>query len=197
MTKLLYQGHGSFRLTLASGEVIYIDPFAGEGYDLHADLILVTHQHHDHNNTDIMPHSDKCIIFQNYDAITENGYASFDFAGAHIESVPAYNKNHDIKQCVGYVITIEGKTLYFAGDTSKTEYMKELAKRDIEYAFLPTDGIYNMDIPEAIECAEIIKAKHTVPVHMSPGKLFERKRAEKFVTSSALIVEPGDTIEWE
>ncbi len=196
MTEILYQGHGSFRLILGTGEVIYIDPFAGEGYDLPADLILVTHQHHDHNNIDIMPHSDKCVIYQNFDAISQDGYNSFDFAGTHIESVQAYNKNHDINQCVGYVITIDGKTLYFAGDTSKTEYMKELAKRDIEYAFLPTDGIYNMDIPEAIECAEIIKAKHTVPVHMSPGRLFDRKRAEKFTASSALIMEPGETLKF-
>ena len=53
MATLLYQGHGSLRLTTDSGRVIYIDPFAGEGYDAPADLILVTHQHHDHNCTDL------------------------------------------------------------------------------------------------------------------------------------------------
>lgn len=42
MAKLLYQGHGSLRLITDSGKVIYIDPFAGEGYDVPADLILVT-----------------------------------------------------------------------------------------------------------------------------------------------------------
>lgn len=44
MATLLYQGHGSLRLTTDSGKVIYIDPFAGEGYGAPADLILVTHQ---------------------------------------------------------------------------------------------------------------------------------------------------------
>ena len=43
--KLLYQGHGSLRITTAEGKVIYIDPYAGEGYDVPADLILVTHGH--------------------------------------------------------------------------------------------------------------------------------------------------------
>jgi len=38
MAKLLFQGHGSFRITADDGRVIYVDPYAGEGYDLPADL---------------------------------------------------------------------------------------------------------------------------------------------------------------
>ena len=52
MATLFYQGHGSFRLETAQGKVIYVDPFAGEGYDKPADLILVTHDHYDHNCID-------------------------------------------------------------------------------------------------------------------------------------------------
>ena len=77
--------------------------------------------------------------------------------------------------------------MYFAGDTSKTEQMQQLAQRHIDYAFLPADGIYNMDVPEAVECAEIIGAKHTVPIHISPGKLFDLERAKRFTASSAMI----------
>ena len=40
---LLYQGHGSLRIVTSDKKVIYIDPYAGEGYDLPADLILVSH----------------------------------------------------------------------------------------------------------------------------------------------------------
>ena len=49
MAKLLYQGHGSLRAVTDGGVVLYVDPFAGEGYDLPADVILVSHQHGDHN----------------------------------------------------------------------------------------------------------------------------------------------------
>ncbi len=195
MAKLLYQGHASFKLTLNSGEVIYIDPYAGEGYDDPADLILVTHQHPDHNQTDLPPHADDCIIYQNSDALIDGEYQTFEFKGIQIEAVQAYNRNHDINQCVGYIITVNGKTLYFAGDTSKTEQMEELAERNLDYAFLPIDGKFNMNIPEAIECAELMGAKNNVPIHMSPGELFDEGRAAQFTAPNTLILRPGDILE--
>ena len=72
--------------------------------------------------------------------------------------------------------------------------MKELANYNIDYAFLPMDGKFNMDVEEAIECAEIINAKHTIPYHMAPGKLFDEDRANKFITNSTMIVRPGEII---
>ena len=32
--RVLYQGHGSLRIETAEGKVIYIDPYAGDDYDL-------------------------------------------------------------------------------------------------------------------------------------------------------------------
>ena len=194
MAKLLYQGHGSFRLTTDSGKVIYIDPFAGEGYDKPADLILVTHQHHDHNKINLPPHNESCVIYQNTDALQNGVYQTADLADVRIEAVEAYNKNHDPKECVGYLVTADDVLLYFAGDTSRTKQMETFADRSIDYAFLPCDGIFNMGIPEAIECADLIKAKHSVPVHMSPGKLFSEKKAKKFIAQNALTVTPGSEI---
>ena len=57
MAKLTYQGHGSLRFVSNGGMVLYLDPFAGQGYDLPADLILVTHDHHDHNRVDLVTQS--------------------------------------------------------------------------------------------------------------------------------------------
>ena len=192
---LLYQGHASFRLTLDNGKIVYIDPYAGEGYDVPADLILVTHEHPDHNAVDIMPHAEDCVIFRSADAIKDGKYQELDIYGIHVEPVQAYNKNHDVSKCVGYLVTVNDKLLYFAGDTSKTDQMSELAERHIDFAFLPMDGKYNMDIPEAIECAELIQAKHTVPIHTGLGGLYSESRAQQFVTPSVMLVYPGSSIE--
>ncbi len=55
MATMLFQGHGSYRLTLDDDTVIYVDPYFGKEYELEADLILVTHDHFDHDAVDKMP----------------------------------------------------------------------------------------------------------------------------------------------
>ena len=54
MAEFFFQGHGSFRLTTNQGTVIYVDPYTGGGYDKTADLILVTHEHSDHNRIELV-----------------------------------------------------------------------------------------------------------------------------------------------
>ena len=94
MAKLLYQGHGSYRVTGDQGTVIYVDPFAGKGYDIPADIILITHQHPDHNQIQLVPQAKDCVIISNQEALSDNKYQSFSMKGISIEAVPAYNPNH-------------------------------------------------------------------------------------------------------
>ena len=195
MAKLLYQGHGSLRLTSNSGMVVYIDPYAGEGYDKPADLILVTHQHHDHNKIDLPPHAADCEIIQNMDALIGGAYQKFTVKDINIEATEAYNKNHHKEECVGYLVSVDGLLIYFAGDTAQTKQMETLAERQIDYAFLPIDGIFTMNIKAAEKCAELIGAKHTIPIHMKPGKLFDAKKAGKFAADGAMVVKPGEEVE--
>jgi L-ascorbate metabolism protein UlaG (beta-lactamase superfamily) len=194
MAKLLFQGHGSLRLQTDAGTVVYVDPYAGEGYGLPADLILVTHQHFDHNEVDKPAKKPGCKIITEQDALAGGQYQSFAVEDVRIEAVPAENKNHPRSKSVGYLVFADGKSIYFAGDTSTTPEMRALAKRKLDYAFLPTDGIYNMDIPEAQECARMIAARHTVPIHMKPGALFDRARAESFQAPGRLILAAGEEI---
>ena len=176
-TILLYQGHASFRLTSLNGTVIYIDPYAGDGYEVPADIILVTHQHGDHNKIDLVTQKENCVIISNFEALEGGNHNSFDINGIKIEAVWAENKNHNPAQCVGFIITVDGIKLYHAGDTSKTEQMNTFAPLKIDYALLPCDGFYNMDTKEAAECAIIIGAKNNVPIHTKPGALFDREIA--------------------
>lgn len=191
MTNLLYLGHGSFRLTTPSA-VIYIDPFASGDYSVPADFVLVTHEHYDHNRVDLVTLNNSGKILRAADFFDGKNYMTMTFGELTVTAVPAYNKNHKTG-CVGFVIETDGLKLYFAGDTSTTEYMSRL--KGIDYAFLPTDGIYNMNAAEASKCAKIIGARFAVPVHTErPEENYNRGVAAKFDPPNKLIVLPGSEI---
>ncbi len=194
MAKMLYQGHGSVRFTTDEGLVIYLDPYAGDGYDLPANYVFVTHEHHDHNVVDKMPHAPGCRIITEQDVIRGGNYLTLNFGSFQVRAVEAYNAHHNKAECVGYIFLLNGKKIYCAGDTSTTSEMNRMAALNLDYALLPIDGIYNMGPAEAEKCAALIGAKNVIPVHMAPGELFDREKAEAFKAKNRRIVTPGEEI---
>jgi len=193
MPKLLFQGHASFRLTADDGRVIYVDPYKGKGYDLPADVILVTHQHNDHNRTKRCAQKPDCRIITNVEALEGGRHNNFDLDGILIYAVEAGNKRHDPKECVGYVVVLDGVKIYFSGDTSKTQQMETFAALELDYALFPGDGLFNMSPDEAAECAEIIGARHNILMHLMPGSSY-RKKGEAWTAPNKLILEERDEI---
>lgn len=204
MTTMLFQGHGSYRFTLDDNTVIYVDPFYGTEYDLEADLVLVTHDHFDHNEVAKMPHAEDCVVVLPMDLHpSEDEYLAKEINGVKIEAVEAYNDHHPKADCVGYVLTMDGIKFYAAGDTSMTEDMKsgKLAAMNLDYAVFPCDGKYNMDVDEASECAKLVGAKHNIPVHEVPvdsaadtAVEFDEDRVENFKAEGRIIMVPNSEL---
>ena len=121
----------------------------------------------------------------------------YQYFGVKIKGVPAGNVKHDPKECVGYLIEIDGVKVYVAGDTDYMPYMERLGRMGIDYAFLPIDGIFNMGPEEATRVANIIKPKHLIPYHMHPGMLFDMKQDMRVTYDKAMLVKPGMEIELE
>ena len=193
MAKMLYQGHGSYRFTLDDKTVVYVDPFAGEGYDAPPD----------HNQVDKMPHAAGCTVIRAADVHPDaETFLTVADHGVRITAVQAQNKNHSIDECVGLVLELDGVTFYASGDTSMTDDMRsgKLAALGIDYAVFPGDGFYNMDVDEASECARLVAARHSIPVHIvavhdpSSPEIFDRARAEQFQAPGRIILEPGEEL---
>jgi len=158
------------------------DPIDGLPEELEkADLILVTHDHKDHAKdvtVNRLWRADTLLLAPKRCAkklgrevrVIEPG-EEMTSGNIKIKAVEAYNtengsstrKIHHKGYGVGYLVTIEGKTIYHAGDTDFIPEMRALG--DVHVALLPIGGTFTMDIQEAVEAAIAIKPKTVIPMH--------------------------------
>ncbi len=158
--------------------------------------MLITHEHHDHNDLSKVTLKPDAVVIRSADALAGGQYHTFDnVAGIRVQTVPAGNRNHDPKECVGYILTLDGVTLYHAGDTSTMPHMSVLAPRKLDWVLLPVDGIYNMDPAEASTCARRIGGKHTVPIHTDPSYQYNRTQADRLSCPGKVLLEHGQSVE--
>jgi len=183
VNKLHWLGHDSF--CLDGPPVIYFDPWKLHGRPVPADLVLVSHDHHDHCSPDDVNkvRGPKTVVVANGSAAAKLLGARavkpgdrLTAAGVEIEVVPAYNLTKfrspgvpfhpQNAGHVGYVVTVGGVRLYFAGDTDQIPEMAGIA---CDVALLPVSGIYVMTAEEAVAAARTINPKIVVPMHYGAG----------------------------
>ncbi len=184
-----YLAHASFQIKFAD-QNIYIDPSTNntglKDKDFQpADLILVTHDHGDHCDPKLLkkirkmgsaiiapPHAKKAIGKAGIVWDMSAGQFMQISGGIKVRAVEAYNVKrfrkgnepfHPKDQGVGYILTLEGKRIYHAGDTDFIPQMEVMG--DIDVAILPCDGHYTMDIEEATEAALAIEPATAIPMH--------------------------------
>src|SRR3989338_4038147 len=143
--------HDCFKIK-AQNKIIYFDPYQIELQE-QADLILITHEHADH------------LSLKDIEKLLKQGIT--------IETIPAYNINkfrapnmpfHPKQDGrVGFIITVNGKRIYHAGDTDCIPEMQQL--KNIDIALLPVSGTYVMTPEEAVQAVKIIKPKIAIPMH--------------------------------
>ena len=144
-----------------------------------ADIILVTHEHHDHFDSDAIAQLTKAStkiylnpavhkMFGSGKAL-KNGDKVKIANDITIEAVPAYNTTpgreqfHPKGRDNGYILTLDGMRIYIAGDTEDIPEMANI--KDISIAFLPCNQPYTMTIEQAANAAKTIKPKVLFPYH--------------------------------
>jgi len=193
--ELTFMGRASVRIDYADGTVIYIDPAYGmdTAYEKEADLVLVTHQHSDHNKTDLVTLKDQGRIINCPVDIRVGQVLTLDHINDKyfkVEAVEAYNAYHSKDTSCGYVITYGDLVIYHSGDTSTTEQMAHMSDFQIDYALLCMDGYYNMDHEEAGQVARMIEAMAVIPIHPDKDLSYNQFVAEAFDFHTTIILRP-------
>lgn len=215
---LKWFGHASFSvIDHESGNRIYwIDPFDiasnKKAAEQKADLIFITHAHMDHASYDdiktiIKP--DSVVIatsdtLEKIDLPAKQKFSiepnkSYTVKNFSFQTIPAYNVHPQRLQAhprsnnwVGYVMTINGKKLYHAGDTDFTPEMATLKDQNIDIALLPMGGKFTMNVDEMTEAANTIAVKYTIPMHYKRVLGEQYKEAEEKlkqgVTKSTVVI---------
>lgn len=175
--------HDTFRI--AGSKVIYTDPYkVTQGGE--ADIVLLSHEHFDHLSLEdlekvcvpgttivaspLCREGLKNVKVKKTQYLDPGGKTTVDKVG--IEAIPAYNLNKfrepgkvfhpKEEERLGFLIHMDGTSVYFAGDTDFIPEMKSL-KCDI--ALLPVSGTYVMTALEAAQAAAAINPKVAVPMH--------------------------------
>lgn len=197
--KIHWLGHASFRID--GSKCIYIDPWKLAN-PIKADLIFVTHDHFDHLSiTDIdrikKPSSQIIAAASCRESLPEARIVrpgqKFEVDGIGVEVVYAYNKDKKFHprsgDRAGYVITIDGKRIYHAGDTDHIPEMKDIR---CDVALLPVSGTYVMTAEEAALAVSDLQCTHAVPMHWGEiiGSRNDAERFKKLASCETVILQP-------
>lgn len=222
-----YFGHSAFQIE-TEGTTLLFDPFitgnthtegAVSPGDLSPDVILLTHAHGDHfgDTLDIAKRTGALVVgqFEIANYLNAKGHenthpmntgGSWAFDWGHVTNTYARHSSSFPDGTYGglaggFLLEIEGKTVYNAGDTCRFAEMAWIGKEnDINLCFLPIGDDFTMGIDEAVEAVKMLTPNLTVPVHyntfpyvMADPAEFVRKMGDAGFEARAL--ESGGTLE--
>lgn len=225
--KLTYHGHSCF-LAEAGGKSVIIDPFltgnpkaVAKAEDIKVDAVLVTHGHSDHlgdaidiakrNNAPIIAPFELAVYCGGKGAPIHpmhlGGAHEFEFGRVkltiafHGSGVEEDGKAIYAGNPCGFLLTMQGKTFYHAGDTALFGDMKLIGElHKIDAAALPIGDNFTMGPEDAVIAAGWIKAGKVIAMHYNTWPLIEQDAAAfaarlQSAGIEGVVLQPGQSAE--
>jgi L-ascorbate metabolism protein UlaG (beta-lactamase superfamily) len=194
------------------------------------DAVLLSHLHHDHLDVPSLRKVDAPVLGPRGTAralrslpVDVEEIAAGDerpVGGARVRAVHA---EHDGRRwpfqerrdddAIGFVVSGDGRTAYFAGDTEVFAGMAELGAPDLAlvpiWGWGPVAGPGHMDPKEAAEALALLRPRLAIPIHWGtylryglekrllrdPVEAFLREAAAQAPEARIEVLEPGDTFD--
>ena len=223
--KITFYGQASFEIE-TGGKKLLFDPFISpnpmaKDIDVNAlkpDYILISHGHGDHvaDLIQIQKNSGAIVIciaeianwlgkhgISNAHGMNIGGGFNFDFGrvkmvnAIHSSTLPDGTPGGNP---AGFLLTVEGKKIYYAGDTALTYDMKLLADENLDWAILPIGDNYTMGADDAIKASAFIDCKNIIGMHYDTFPVIQIDKPEvleKFAKAglNLKLMEIGETID--
>lgn len=217
--KLTYLGHSCF-LIQSKEYTLIIDPFltgnalaAVKADDVKATHMLISHAHSDHmGDADSIAERNQSVIFCTPEtgallscphAKQENGQPGGSIR-TDFGAIKFLAANHGSGApggvACGFLITIEEKKIYFAGDTSLIPDMAQLCDEHVDVALLPIGDRFTMGPEDAMRAAQMIQPKQVVPMHYNtfPFIVQDPQQFKRMTEEQAhipvTVLEPGASL---
>ncbi len=224
MITLTWYGHATLGLQTGLHKLL-IDPYFSDNPaasttadHVTADYILITHGHHDHVGDAVeIGTRTRAVAISNVEisrwlakqGLQSQGLKFWEETAFPFGSVKLTKAVHgtglpdgsDGGEPGGFLLIIEGKRIYIAGDTQLFEEMKSLGREGLDWAVLPIGDHYTMDPNQALQAVKILAPKHVMPYHYNTWDKIRQDplawaaRVEKETTTKAHVLKPGETIE--
>jgi L-ascorbate metabolism protein UlaG (beta-lactamase superfamily) len=226
--QIIYHGHSCIQLVHGEHSLI-IDPFISgnphaqtKAADIKVQYVLLTHGHEDHilDAVEIAKLNDATIVaipelatFMSWQGVQTDSLnigGEIDLGFAKVKMTQAFHSSGyvvDSEQRIvylgmpaGFIIEMNQKTIYHAGDTGLFSDLKMLGdEAKIDLAFLPIGDRFTMGPKDALKAAVWLKADYIVPIHYNTfppinqdGDAFIEKLKEQAIQGKAL--KPGETL---
>jgi L-ascorbate metabolism protein UlaG (beta-lactamase superfamily) len=189
--KLKFLGHAAFFLTSESKTKILIDPYESNAFnggiqyspiEDKADVVLITHDHADHNY--ISPQNKNAKIINQAGKYVINDIEIYGFDVFHDKKLGKERGKNII-----YVLKIDDLVICHVGDLGHSlnqETLKSLGKIDI--LLLPVGGVFTIDHNEATELMLNLQPKICIPMHYKTAKInFPLAKVDEFLAGKSNV----------
>ena len=183
--RITWYGHSCFKLVVkaSNGDKITIitDPFNKEiGLTpprSAADIVLVTHDHYDHNN--IKTFSNEPFVI--------DGPGEYDVKGVFIKGIYSFHDNKKGEERgvnTIYVIEAEDMKICHMGDFGENELSSSQLEKigGVDILMVPVGGVYTINGSEAVKIINQIEPSIVIPMHYKiPNLNIKLNPVDKFL----------------